>query len=100
MAAGDLLRALAISPNDQDLLLQTFIACLNAGRPEAVDLARRLPSSQVAQLLLGNASAKSGDWGQALSRFRAVPPNGVMQLLQPLLLAWCSQGAGSPPHVG
>jgi Flp pilus assembly protein TadD len=94
VAAGDLLRALAISPNDQDLLLQTFIACLNAGRPEAVDLARRLPSSQVAQLLLGNASAKSGDWGQALSRFRAVPPNGVMQLLQPLLLAWCSQGAG------
>src|SRR5258708_39777683 len=59
-AASDLLRALAISPNDHDLLQQTFIACLNAGRPEAEQLARRLPTSQVAEMLLGNAAAKSG----------------------------------------
>jgi tetratricopeptide (TPR) repeat protein len=93
-AAGDLLRALAASPDDQELLLQTFIACVNAGRPEAVGLAHRLPTSQVAQMLLANASAKAGDWDQAIAQFRAVPRNGVMQLLQPLLLAWASQGAG------
>ena len=30
-AARDLLKASADSPNDQDLLLQAFIACVNAG---------------------------------------------------------------------
>ena len=94
LASGDLLKALAASPNDPDLLLQTFIACVNAGRPEAVELAQRLPTSQVAQMLLANAAAKSGDWDQAVARFRALPRDGVMQLLQPLLLAWASQGAG------
>jgi tetratricopeptide (TPR) repeat protein len=94
VASGDLLKALAASPDDQELLLQAFIACVNAGRPEAVQLARRLPTSQVAQMLLANAAAKSGDWDQAVARFRAVPKDGVMQLLQPLLLAWASQGAG------
>jgi tetratricopeptide (TPR) repeat protein len=94
LAAGDLLLALASTPDDPDLLLQTFIACLNAGRPEAVQLAQRLPASQVAQMLLANAAAKHGDWQQAVERFRAVPRDGVMQLLQPLLLAWASQGAG------
>jgi len=94
VAAGDLLQALTVDPDNQELLLQTFIACLNAGRPEAVQLAARLPTSQVAQMLLANAAAKSGDWAQAVARFRAVPRDGVMQLLQPLLLAWASQGAG------
>ena len=93
-AAVDLLNALNASPNDPELLLQTFIACVNSGRPEAVQLAQRLPSSQVAQMLLANAAAKAGDWKQAVARFRAVPRDGVMQLLQPLLLAWASQGAG------
>jgi len=93
-ASGDLLRALAVSPDDPELLLQTFIACVNAGRPEAVQLARRLPTSQVAQMLLANADAKSGNWNGAVSLLRALPRDGVMQLLQPLLLAWASQGAG------
>ena len=77
MAAADLLRALNANPGDQELLLQTFIACVNAGRPEAIPLARRLPTSQVAQLLLANDAAKSGDWDQAVSRFRAVPRDGA-----------------------
>ena len=94
-AASDLLRALAAQPNDVELLNQTFIACLNAGRPEAVQLARRLPSSQIAQLLLANDAAKAGTWDQAVSRLQALPRDGVMQLLQPLLLAWAIQGAGN-----
>ncbi len=93
-AATYLLRASAENPDDQDLLLQTFIACLNAGRPETVLLARRLPANQVAQLVLADDAAKKGDWGQATARFRAVSRDGVMQLLQPLLLAWSSEGAG------
>ncbi len=93
-AAVDLLQALSASPGDQELLLQTFIACINAGRPEAIPLARRLPTSQAAELLLANAAAKSGDWDQTLMRLRAVSRDGVMQLLQPLLQAWASQGKG------
>ncbi len=98
-AAGDLLQASANNPDDQDLLLQAFIACVNAGRPEAVQLAVRLPKNQVAQLVLANAAAKSGNWQQATARLRAVPRDGVMQLLQPLLLAWASLGAGDPDQA-
>jgi tetratricopeptide (TPR) repeat protein len=94
-AAGDLLQALATTPNDPDLLRQAFVACVNAGRPEAVQLARRLPTSQIGQMLLANDAAKSGDWDLAVSRLRAVPRDGVMQLLQPLLLAWALQGSGA-----
>ncbi len=94
-AARDLLKASADSPNDQDLLLQAFIACVNAGRPETVQLALRLPNNQVAAMILANAAGKAGDWQQAVVRFRAMPRDGVMQLLQPLLLAWASQGAGN-----
>ena len=94
-AANELLRALASNPNDLELLNQTFIACLNAGRPEAVTLARRLPASQIAQMLLANDAAKAGTWDQAVSRFQSLPRDGVMQLLQPLLLAWAIQGSGN-----
>src|ERR1700735_4896121 len=51
-AANDMLAALAESPNDQELTLQAFVASLDAGRPEAVTLARRLPESPVAPLAL------------------------------------------------
>src|SRR3984957_1370862 len=93
-AARDLLKASADNPNDEDLLLQAFIACVNAGRPETVPLALRLPNNQVAAMVLADAAAKAGDWPQAVIRFRAMPRDGVMQLLQPLLLAWAMQGAG------
>ena len=93
-AATDLLRALAANPDDSELLHQTFMACLNAGRPEAVTLARKLPSSQIAMMVLANDAAKAGDWTQAAARFQALPRDGVMQLLQPLLLAWARQGGG------
>lgn len=94
-AATNLLKALANDPTDHDLLLQAFIACVNAGRPEMVQLAARLPNNQVAEMVLADAAAKSGDWGQAVARFRAMPQEGVMQLLQPLLLAWAYQGDGN-----
>ena len=45
-AATQFLRALAARPDDQDVLQQAFIACLIAGRSEAVQMAHQLPGSQ------------------------------------------------------
>ena len=94
VAATDLLQALRYTPDDPDLLRQAFIACVNAGRLEALDLARRLPNNQIGQMLLTNGEVKSGNWKAALDMIRDVPRDGVMQLLQPLLQAWISQGSG------
>jgi tetratricopeptide (TPR) repeat protein len=93
-AADEFLRALAARPDDVDLLQQAFIACLIAGRPEAIQLAHRLPNSQAAQLLLGDADVHAGRWQAAQQKFSALPPQGLTQLLQPLLIAWAQQGAG------
>jgi tetratricopeptide (TPR) repeat protein len=93
-AADDLLKAMAESPADPELTLQAFIACLNAGRPEAVKLARQLPDSQVAQLVLADVDIKTGRWDSAEDRFHGLPRQGMTQLLQPLLVAWAQQGAG------
>jgi tetratricopeptide (TPR) repeat protein len=93
-AANDLLKALAQSPDSQELMLQAFIASLDAGRPEAVKLARQLPDSQVAQLVLADVDIKAGRWQAAEQRFHALPRQGMTQLLQPLLVAWAQQGDG------
>ncbi|MEA2770231.1 MAG: hypothetical protein QOD93_3193, partial [Acetobacteraceae bacterium] len=93
-AANDLLKAVAQTPGDPELTLQAFIATLNAGRPEAVKLARQLPDSQVAQLVLADVDIKAGRWQAAEQRFHALPRQGLTQLLQPLLVAWAQQGDG------
>jgi tetratricopeptide (TPR) repeat protein len=92
VAATELLRASAMDPDSKDLKLQAFIACLNAGRPETVALARQLPDSQLAQFVLADVEIKSGDWEAAVSRFQALPQAGLTQLLRPLLLAWAQAG--------
>jgi tetratricopeptide (TPR) repeat protein len=93
-SATEFLRALAARPDDQELLGQAFIACLVAGRTEAVQLARRLPDSQAAQLLLGEVAVRAGHWQEAEQQFHALPHQGLTQLLQPLLIAWAQQGDG------
>jgi tetratricopeptide (TPR) repeat protein len=93
-AANDLLKAVADSPGDPELTLEAFIACVNAGRPEAVRLARQLPDSQVAQLVLADVDIKAGHWQDAETRFHALPRQGMTQLLQPLLVAWAQLGDG------
>jgi tetratricopeptide (TPR) repeat protein len=93
-ASNDLLQAVAESPADPELTLEAFIACLNAGRPEAVKLARQLPDSQVAQLVLADVDIKAGRWDAAEDRFHGLPRQGMTQLLQPLLVAWAQQGGG------
>src|SRR3984885_1490412 len=94
-AANDLLKAVTQQPGDPELTLEAFIACLDAGRPEAVKLARQLPDSQVAQLVLADVDIKAGRWDAAEDRFHALPRQGMTQLLQPLLVAWAQQGAGN-----
>jgi tetratricopeptide (TPR) repeat protein len=93
-AANDMLKALAQKPGDPELTLQAFIASVDAGRPEAVKLARDLPDSQVAQLVLADVDIKAGRWQAAEQRFHALPRQGMTQLLQPLLVAWAQQGDG------
>ena len=93
-AANQFLRALAARPDDVDLLQQAFVACLIAGRPEAVQLARELPDSQAGQLLLGDVDVRAGHWQAAEHDFGNLPRHGLTQLLQPLLIAWSQQGAG------
>lgn len=93
-AANAFLRALAVRPNDPELRQQAFFAALLAGRSEAVQLARQLPDNQMAMLVLGDEAAKSGRWAEAERQFRALPRQGLTQLLQPLLLAWSQQGDG------
>ena len=91
-AATEFLHAVAARPNDPELQQQAFIASLIAGRSEAVQLARQLPDSQAAQLLLGQVEVRAGHWQAAEQRFRALPRQGLTQLLQPLLVAWAQQG--------
>lgn len=93
-AANDLLKAAANDPTNQEVVLEAFIACLEAGRPEAVKLARQLPESQVAQLVLADVDAKAGRWQAAEQKFHALPRQGMTQLLQPLLVAWAQLGDG------
>jgi tetratricopeptide (TPR) repeat protein len=93
-AASDLLRAADQEPTNPELTLQAFIASVDAGRPEAAKLARRLPDSQVAQLVLADVNAKAGRWQAAEQIFHALPRQGTTQLLQPLLVAWAQLGEG------
>ena len=93
-ASTEFLKALAVRPDDPELLQQAFIASMIAGRSESVQLARRLPDSQAAQLLLGQSEVLAGHWQAAEQRFRALPHQGLAQLLQPLLIAWSEQGDG------
>ena len=93
-AASWYLRALAADPTNPELAQQAFLACALSGRQEAVQLARQLPDNQAAQLLLGDTEARAGNWVAAEQRFRALPRQGLTQLLQPLLVAWAQTGAG------
>jgi len=94
IAAANLLKAAEQDPGDPEVTLQAFIASVDAGRPEAVKLAKQLPGNPVAQLVLADADAKAGHWQAAEQRFRALPRQGMTQLLQPLLVAWAQQGMG------
>lgn len=96
-AADEFMKALSLDASSAEVRQQAFAAALLAGRSEAVKLARMQPSSDAtAQLVLGNAEAKAGDWEAAERRFAGLSRQGPVQILQPLLLAWAQFGAGRP----
>lgn len=72
---------------------EAFLASVLAGRTEAVRLAAGLPDDPVAQLVLADEAAKEGRWADAEARYTALPPQGLNQILRPLLTAWAEQGA-------
>ncbi len=94
-AADNLLRVLKSDPDNADLQQQAFGPAVLAGRPEALALARKLPSSPAALLLLADADVKAGDWRAAEAKFASLPGQGATQALQPLLRAWAEQGSGA-----
>jgi tetratricopeptide (TPR) repeat protein len=95
VAAGAFDKALAVRPNDPELVQQAFVASLLDGRSDAaVSLARQLPDNQIAQLVLVNQEVRASRWAAAKRRLRAMPRQGLTQLLEPLILAWCQAGAG------
>lgn len=94
IAARDFLSALAADPDNPDLLNEAFIASVIAGRPEAAAIARKLPSNPVAQLLLADQDARAGQWDSAEQRFKALPKQGITEVLGPLLVAWAQDGGG------
>jgi tetratricopeptide (TPR) repeat protein len=96
IAASQLRRALAHDPTNQTLLSQAFIAAMLDGSPDALGLAQRLPQNPIAQLLLGDAAAKSGDWQQAHARFAGITTPGLAKYLAPLLVAWADAGRHDP----
>jgi tetratricopeptide (TPR) repeat protein len=93
-AAGLFLQGLSLDPDNADLRSAAFTAALRAGRPEAVALARDLPGSVAAQLLLADVDAKAGHWAAAEGRFAGIVRQGPVQLLQPILVAWAQYGEG------
>ncbi|TPG49932.1 hypothetical protein EAH89_20375 [Roseomonas nepalensis] len=95
-AAEALLAALAADPDEPEILTRAFSAAVMDGRPDAVRLARRLPDSQLAALLLAGSDAQGGRWERAEARIRGLPRQGSAQILQPLLLAWAQAGRGNP----
>jgi tetratricopeptide (TPR) repeat protein len=93
-AADQMLEALRLSPDEPEILTRAFLASVMDGRAEAVRLARRLPQSELANMLLAGSEAMSGRWDRAEARLRTQPRAGAAQVLQPLLLAWVQAGAG------
>ena len=94
-AADNLLKALQADPNNVALQREAFGPAVLDGRPEALALARQLPSSPAAQLLLADADVKAGNWRAAEAKFASLPSQGATQILPPLLMAWAEQGAGA-----
>ncbi|HTZ69025.1 MAG TPA: tetratricopeptide repeat protein [Acetobacteraceae bacterium] len=93
-AASEILAALGADPSNPALQKDAFALSLMAGRKEAEILAPKLADNPMAQLLLADVSARSGDWVPAELAYAELPHDPVMDSLRPLLLAWSQQAQG------
>lgn len=94
LAAEKLEEAYRRDSGVQELAREAFLAATLAGKPDAARLAANLPANPLAQLVLADQDAKEGRWEQAQARFASLAPQGMSQVLRPLLVAWAQQGAG------
>ncbi|MFT8717819.1 tetratricopeptide repeat protein [Acetobacter sp.] len=96
-AAQAFSKALALDPNNRELLRQTFSEAALAGSPEAVDLAHRMlhqpgGKSILTAFVIGNDAVQHGRWEEAAQAYRTMPSDALTNLLSPLLQAWCLAG--------
>ncbi|MFC0409714.1 tetratricopeptide repeat protein [Roseomonas elaeocarpi] len=91
--------ALDRDPDQPEVVAQAFGAAVMGGGSEASRLARRLPSDQLAELLLAGSDAQAGRWDRAEQRLRTLPRRGAAQILQPLLIAWTQAGHGNTDNA-
>lgn len=94
VAADNLLAVLRADPNVGEVVSRAFAAAVMDGRPDALRLARRMPDNPIASLLLTGSDALAGRWERAEQRLRTLPRQGVLPVLQPLLIGWVQQGRG------
>jgi tetratricopeptide (TPR) repeat protein len=96
VAAAAFLRAARNDPASPTVAQQAFLAALLVGDPRTEALADTQQDNPLAQLYLGNLSARRGNWDEAERQFAALPTQGMTQVLQPLLTAWAEAGGGRP----
>jgi tetratricopeptide (TPR) repeat protein len=94
IAAHEILTALAADNGNIELQKDAFALAVLAGRPEAADLAARLPENPLAQLVLADAQASAGHWQAAELAYAELPHDSMLGVLQPVLLAWSQQAQG------
>lgn len=94
VAAADFQKLADADPQDLALRRLAFEASLLTGSAQATRFAAGLPDDVLAQLLVGDQRAAAGDWAAARATFDALPSDGLGQVLQPMLLAWCYTAAG------
>ena len=92
-AAPMLKAALALEPDNAELLTQAMITSVLAGEPDA-ELAAQLPGNMVGRLVLLHRDVLAGNWLAAQAKAGALPDEGLTQLLRPVLVAWTQQGGG------
>src|SRR5690606_1939578 len=91
--------ALAAAPDNPTLLRRVLVMQIAVVRIDSLgSLARRVadltPGDPVAALYLSLEMARQSDFDGAAAQLLEQPPQGLMRLTRPLLLAWLLQGKG------
>jgi len=87
--------ALRADPSNPSLVAEGFLAALLAGSPQAQILAGEVQGNGLAEMLLGNQAALSGEFTQAGDEYATLPQDDLSGLIKPLLLAWSQFGQGN-----
>ncbi|MFM7346681.1 MAG: hypothetical protein ACKO1J_15095, partial [Tagaea sp.] len=100
-AAEFAVRVLDANPLNFDVMLRAHAATVEAGRIDAIELARRIvrvnPGNVQAQLTLTADDIGRGDFAAAERRMAAQPLQGFARVVNPLLIAWINVGLDRNP---